>query len=892
MVITGGGRIYHIDKAYISVAQHVDYSFRGDELKDYCLYEYVCIIKIVPKPQKKKKRRRNYTCANENSNVTEHTLDDVQEQVSEDDEDSVPDVQVNNMRFDFDCRHPLYSSHHQMIQSVFKCPILAGASPPRLPVPKSFSNDQWNRQGNDFAYYYLTLFVPWDIQRLVPSEVPFNYNGFKQWTSTFKNRESSFIDKCKYAAINNISSSMHIAAEKKTLLTKWRGRAATRWSSTNEEVPSRKADGNDLEYDDDDDGNDNVLDDDAIDDIVTALLHQCNGNDTTEYQCFQEESLSSIYSQTLESITSTTPMEQTDTDANVAPQQNYINIQNPAMIKEMFNALNSSDDADNDGDEQKESTIRDDEFMAIPLDISPDERLGRDQNRALVKVLSHVHDVITGQLSESTPLNLIIHGGPGVGKSTYARVLVQRLHAANLTIQSAAPTGMAASILIGGRTLHVLFKLPVKTKKGGNKNTHLPPLNDKAVLILRKLFDGCFVLLIDEMSMADAVTLSHIDSRLRQILDTPTVPFGGLTIILMGDFFQLPPVGGKPLFYYAVNPIKASDYGTPLDVGSQLFNNFEMISLSDQYRSEDPIHTALIQKLRNTTLRNPIDDDVIDSLKVLTSEDVDEDNSWLSAPIVVCSNKERHALNLSQARRFAIRNGVPILRWKNDLTASASSLDDIAIDLLYENEPELTGLFVKGAPGLLSRNMNPIAGLANGTPIVLHSITLCPDDDPEGFREIIRNASPGEFIDIPPPLSVNVMVPAIDATEWNEQHTLVSGQVVIPLISQSHQKNKIEFGNNGTEIRYKTYMHELGFALTFHKIQGQTVDRIILDLNNRPKQLGKLNFFGFYVGISRVRLGKHLRILPPQPHASFSHLRSLNPDACLQEWLKRVDTAI
>jgi hypothetical protein len=75
-------------------------------------------------------------------------------------------------------------------------------------------------------------------------------------------------------------------------------------------------------------------------------------------------------------------------------------------------------------------------------------------------------------------------------------------------------------------------------------------------------------------------------------------------------------------------------------------------------------------------------------------------------------------------------------------------------------------------------------------------------------------------------------------------------------------------------------------------MQGQTVDKIILDLNNRPKQLGKLDFFGFYVGISRVRFGKNLRILPCQPDCSFSHLKRLKPSPSLREWLQRVDKTI
>src|SRR6185312_15663147 len=92
-----------------------------------------------------------------------------------------------------------------------------------------------------------------------------------------------------------------------------------------------------------------------------------------------------------------------------------------------------------------------------------------------------------------------------------------------------------------GRTLHALLRLPVKGKKSD--------LSVATLQSLQALFRGCRFLIIDEKSMIDTKTLSLIDDRLRAIFPaTSDQPFGGLNVLLCGDFFQLPPVGGKPLY--------------------------------------------------------------------------------------------------------------------------------------------------------------------------------------------------------------------------------------------------------------------------------------------------------------------------------------------------------
>jgi hypothetical protein len=104
----------------------------------------------------------------------------------------------------------------------------------------------------------------------------------------------------------------------------------------------------------------------------------------------------------------------------------------------------------------------------------------------------------------------------------------------------AAPTGIAAFNIVG-KTLHSLLRLPVKGKKSD--------LSAATLQALQSLFQNCRFLIVDEKSMIDIKTLSLIDDRLRAILPASShQPFGGVNVLLCGDFFQLPPVGGKPLY--------------------------------------------------------------------------------------------------------------------------------------------------------------------------------------------------------------------------------------------------------------------------------------------------------------------------------------------------------
>ena len=111
-------------------------------------------------------------------------------------------------------------------------------------------------------------------------------------------------------------------------------------------------------------------------------------------------------------------------------------------------------------------------------------------------------------------------------------------------VRVAAPTGCAA-FNVRGNTLHSLLQLPVPT----NQANPAPDLDGAQLTRLQLTLKNCNMLAIDEKSMVSSLRLHQIDQRLRQAKpEKAKEPFGGISIMLMGDFAQLPPVMEKALF--------------------------------------------------------------------------------------------------------------------------------------------------------------------------------------------------------------------------------------------------------------------------------------------------------------------------------------------------------
>ncbi|XP_076870505.1 uncharacterized protein LOC143521483 isoform X1 [Brachyhypopomus gauderio] len=194
------------------------------------------------------------------------------------------------------------------------------------------------------------------------------------------------------------------------------------------------------------------------------------------------------------------------------------------------------------------------------------------------------------------PFHVFISGPGGVGKS----VLIKAIHYEACRILSrlsqnpdetrvllTAPTGVSA-YNIDAATIHTSLSIGTDTK--------LPyqPLGDEKINALRTKLGNLDILIIDEISMVDHKLLAYIHGRLRQIKQCGDYSaFGKVSIIAVGDFYQLSPVMGKPL------------YSEP--VGVNLWqNHFALVELTDIMRQKDEAFAQLLNRLRKRQKCDPL----------------------------------------------------------------------------------------------------------------------------------------------------------------------------------------------------------------------------------------------------------------------------------------------
>lgn len=135
--------------------------------------------------------------------------------------------------------------------------------------------------------------------------------------------------------------------------------------------------------------------------------------------------------------------------------------------------------------------------------------------------------------------NLFISGMAGTGKTTVINRFIELIDAeygGNFNIAVTASTGIAAT-LIGGKTIHSWSGMGISTDPFDPRKTPAEP----SISRNRETFKSTDVLIIDEISMLPAYLWTKLDEILKHFRKNDE-PFGGVQIVAIGDFMQLPPV--------------------------------------------------------------------------------------------------------------------------------------------------------------------------------------------------------------------------------------------------------------------------------------------------------------------------------------------------------------
>ncbi|HVG12905.1 MAG TPA: AAA family ATPase, partial [Flavisolibacter sp.] len=144
-----------------------------------------------------------------------------------------------------------------------------------------------------------------------------------------------------------------------------------------------------------------------------------------------------------------------------------------------------------------------------------------------------------------TNANIFLTGKAGTGKTTFLRN-IKGVTEKNLAV--VAPTGVAA-INAGGTTIHSFFQLPftpfvpsAAAVSSESLDPHALIARMKLTTERRQVLRQLELLIIDEISMVRADTLDAIDLLLRHFRYRYNEPFGGVQVLMIGDMYQIPPV--------------------------------------------------------------------------------------------------------------------------------------------------------------------------------------------------------------------------------------------------------------------------------------------------------------------------------------------------------------
>lgn len=373
--------------------------------------------------------------------------------------------------------------------------------------------------------------------------------------------------------------------------------------------------------------------------------------------------------------------------------------------------------------------------------------------------------------------NIFLTGKAGTGKTTFLRNIRQSTLKRSVVV---APTGVAA-LNAGGVTIHSFFQLPFGPQLPGDFNPQNP--RQHAAKLQRftrekiNIIRSIDLLIIDEISMVRADLLDAVDSVLRRFRKR-NLSFGGVQLLMIGDLQQLAPIT-KDDEWELLRPY----YDSPFFFSSRALQKtvFTAIELQHIYRQSDPRFIELLNKVRE----NQPEENTIKALNERYDPRFDQESHPGYINLTTHNNQaaqinERH-LNKIKSRKHTF----------------AAETQGVFPEYSF---PTLAELELKvGAQVMFVKNdSSPLKRYYNGKIGVITSI----DKD----EDIVKVECNGDE-------SVITVTPE----EWKNCN-----------YSLDEKSNEIVENVIGT---FRQIPLKLAWAITIHKSQGLTFDKVIIDAN-------------------------------------------------------------
>jgi len=347
-----------------------------------------------------------------------------------------------------------------------------------------------------------------------------------------------------------------------------------------------------------------------------------------------------------------------------------------------------------------------------------------------------------------------------------------------------APTGVAA-LNVHGETIHSFFGF--KPDVTIDKIEKIPPKDTK-------IYKELDTIVIDEISMVRADLLDCVDKFLRLNGKNVNEPFGGIQMIFIGDLYQLPPVvtaNEKKIF--------TEHYESPYFFDSNVFKDIslEFVELEKVYRQKDEKFIELLNQIRNNTI---------------TEENLNLLNSRVGAEFH--HNKDEFVVYLTTLNEMAYKINNEYL---NRLPGK-----------LYQWIAEIQGEFDRNSlPADYELNIKPGAQV------------MMLNNDPQG-RWV--NGSLGRVLKVRYSRKEECVVIDVQFQDGNKEYVKPFSWGLFHFMYNEETK-KIETETVGSFTQYPL---KLAWAVTIHKSQGKTFDKVIVDVGRGTFAGGQV-----YVALSR-----------------------------------------